>query len=178
MALGFTIERIAYRPLRRAPRLAPLITAIGVSILLQNVAMLIWGRSYHSVPAVASARAASIRRRDITDVQICHRRVAALMMAGLLLLVHRTRLGRAMRATAENPQVAGLMGVNINTHHLGHLRDRLRARGGRRRDGGRQLRHRALLHGLHARPQGLHGGGAGRHRQSRRARCWAGCCSG
>ncbi|MBY0342013.1 MAG: branched-chain amino acid ABC transporter permease, partial [Rhodocyclaceae bacterium] len=52
MALGWTIERIAYRPLRNAPRLAPLITAIGVSIVLQQFAMLFWGRSYHSVPAL------------------------------------------------------------------------------------------------------------------------------
>src|SRR5262245_24616225 len=52
MALGFTIERVAYRPLRRSPRLAVLITAIGVSILLQNAAMLVWGRQYHSFPAL------------------------------------------------------------------------------------------------------------------------------
>ena len=52
MAVGFTIERIAYRPLRHAPRLAPLITAIGVSIVLQNLAMLIWGRNYHAFPPI------------------------------------------------------------------------------------------------------------------------------
>ena len=51
MAVGYTIERIAYRPLRRAPKLAPLITAIGVSIILQNLAMLVWGRNYHAFPA-------------------------------------------------------------------------------------------------------------------------------
>ncbi len=100
MLLGFSIERIAYRPLRRAPRLAPLITAIGVSILLQTLAMLIWGRSYHTFPADASAHAS--RRSSgatITDVQIVIIVVSALIMAGLLLLVHFTRLGRAMRAT-------------------------------------------------------------------------------
>ena len=55
MGLGFTIERVAYRPLRRSPRLAALITAIGVSILLQNAAMIIWGRQYHSFPALLPA---------------------------------------------------------------------------------------------------------------------------
>ena len=55
MALGYSIERIAYRPLRHAPRLAPLITAIGVSIVLQNLAMMIWGREYHSFPQLSTA---------------------------------------------------------------------------------------------------------------------------
>src|SRR6267378_269791 len=74
MLIGYAMERAAYRPLRGAPRLAPLITAIGVSIILQHLAM----------------------------------------MAGLAALVYRTRLGTAMRATAHNPQVAGLMGIDTN----------------------------------------------------------------
>jgi branched-chain amino acid transport system permease protein len=114
MTLGFSIERIAYRPLRRAPRLAPLITAIGVSILLQTVAMLIWGRRYHTVPSILPPTPHSIGGASITNVQILIIIVSALIMAGLLMLVHFTKLGRAMRATAENPIVAGLMGVNIN----------------------------------------------------------------
>jgi branched-chain amino acid transport system permease protein len=114
MTLGFTIERIAYRPLRRAPRLAPLITAIGVSILLQTLAMLIWGRRYHTVPSILPPTPHSIAGATITNVQILIIVVSALIMAGLLMLVHFTKLGRAMRATAENPTVAGLMGVNIN----------------------------------------------------------------
>jgi branched-chain amino acid transport system permease protein len=114
MTLGFTIERIAYRPLRRAPRLAPLITAIGVSILLQTIAMLIWGRRYHTVPPILPPTPHSLMGATITNVQILIIVVSALIMAGLLLLVHFTKLGRAMRATAENPTVAGLMGVNIN----------------------------------------------------------------
>jgi branched-chain amino acid transport system permease protein len=114
MTLGFTIERIAYRPLRRAPRLAPLITAIGVSILLQTLAMLIWGRRYHTVPPILPPTPHSLAGATITNVQILIIVVSALIMAGLLLLVHFTKLGRAMRATAENPTVAGLMGVNIN----------------------------------------------------------------
>lgn len=114
MAVGFTIERIAYRPLRRAPKLAPLITAIGVSIVLQNLAMLIWGRNYHAFPPVFPASNFNVFGATITGVQIAIIAVAALMMSGLIVLIHRTRLGRAMRATSENPPIAQLMGVNIN----------------------------------------------------------------
>jgi branched-chain amino acid transport system permease protein len=112
--LGFSIERIAYRPLRKAPRLAPLITAIGVSILIQNVAMLVWGRRYHTFPPLLTPTPHNFFGATITDLQIFIILVSALIMAGLLALVHFTRLGRAMRATAENQVVAGLMGVNIN----------------------------------------------------------------
>jgi branched-chain amino acid transport system permease protein len=114
MALGFTIERIAYRPLRNAPRLAPLITAIGVSIVLQQMAMLIWGRNYHSVPALLPGGGHEILGASITDLQLIIVAVAGITMAGLTLLVNRTRLGRAMRATAENPAIAALMGVDAN----------------------------------------------------------------
>jgi len=114
MALGFVIERVAYRRLRNAPRLAPLITAIGVSIVLQQIAMLFWGRNYHSFPPLLPTSTREIAGAQITDVQIAIVVAAALVMAGLMLLVHRTRLGRAMRATAENPAIAGLMGVNVN----------------------------------------------------------------
>jgi branched-chain amino acid transport system permease protein len=114
MLLGFSIERIAYRPLRRAPRLAPLITAIGVSILIQNVAMQIWGRGYRTFPALLNPTPHAVFGATITDVQIFIVLVSAFLMSGLLVLVHFTRLGRAMRATSENQLVAGLMGVNIN----------------------------------------------------------------
>jgi len=115
MALGYVIERVAYRPLRAAPRLAALITAIGVSILLQNAAMMIWGRQYHSFPALLPAASHTLAGATVDDLQIFIVVLAAAIMAGLLALVHRTRLGRAMRATSQNPEVAGLMGVNINT---------------------------------------------------------------
>jgi branched-chain amino acid transport system permease protein len=114
MLLGFSIERIAYRPLRRAPRLAPLITAIGMSILLQNIGMLVWGRRYHTFPEIVKPTPHTFFGATITDLQILIIVLSALIMAGLLLLVHTTRLGRAMRAVAENQTVAGLMGVNIN----------------------------------------------------------------
>jgi branched-chain amino acid transport system permease protein len=115
MLLGYGIERVAYRPLRNAHRLTPLITAIGVSIVLQNVAMIIWGRQYHPFPALLPATSHPIAGAAINDLQIFIVLLAAAIMAALLTLVHRTRLGRAMRATAQNPEVAGLMGVNINS---------------------------------------------------------------
>ena len=114
MALGYAIERVAYRPLRFAPRLAPLITAIGVSILLQNIAMVVWGRSYHSFPAYVSTKPFDVFGATMTPVQVVIIVVSVAFMAGLMFLVHRTKLGRAMRATAENQSMAGLMGVDIN----------------------------------------------------------------
>lgn len=108
------IERIAYRPLRNAPRLAPLITAIGVSILLQTFAMMIWGRSPIPFPQVMPSDPIHIGGALISPTQVMLLVLAALSMVGLVLLVERTRLGRAMRATAENPRIAGLMGVDSN----------------------------------------------------------------
>jgi len=114
MALAYTIERVAYRPLRNAPRLAPLITAIGVSILLQNIAMVIWGRQYKTFPPLFPSEAHTIAGASITDLQIVIIVVSAALMVALLMLVNFTRLGRAMRATSENQTIAGLMGVNVN----------------------------------------------------------------
>ncbi|RCS59267.1 branched-chain amino acid ABC transporter permease [Parvibium lacunae] len=112
MLLNVSIERIAYRPLRTAPRLAPLITAIGISILLQTGAMMIWGREYKVFPELWSSDPIQIAGAFVTPTKILILVVSAAMMVGLLLLVHRTKLGRAMRATSENPRVASLMGVN------------------------------------------------------------------
>ena len=114
MALGFTIEKVAYRPLRRAPRLAPLITAIGVSIMLQNTAMLIWGRQYVSFPPLIPHNSHEILGAHITDLQIFIILLSMLIMGGLWLLVQKSRLGRAMRATAQSKEVAALMGVNVD----------------------------------------------------------------
>lgn len=115
MILGYSMERIAYRPLRNAPRLAPLITAIGLSIVLQTLAMMFWGREYHPFPLLFTNDSVHIAGAVITEVQIIIITVALVMMGGLLILVHRTRLGRAMRAVAENPSAAALMGVNSNS---------------------------------------------------------------
>lgn len=114
MLLGYGIERIAYRPLRHAPRLAPLITAIGVSIVMQNLAMMIWGREYHSFPQLINNQPHHLGGAIINDIQIAIVIVALAIMAGLMLIVHRTSLGRAMRAVAENQHAAQLMGVDVN----------------------------------------------------------------
>jgi branched-chain amino acid transport system permease protein len=115
MGLAYTMEKIAYRPLRKAPRLAPLITAIGMSIILQNTAMLIWGRNYLTFPNIIPQHPIDIGGATITTLQIVIIVMAALIMAGLVLLVQKTRLGMAMRATAQNQAVAGLMGIDVNT---------------------------------------------------------------
>ncbi|WP_338860707.1 branched-chain amino acid ABC transporter permease [Mycetohabitans rhizoxinica] len=119
--LGFTIEKVAYRPLRRAPRLAPLITAIGVSILLQTLAMVIWGRNPLSFPQLISTEPINVIKATntspgavISPTEVVIIVTAFVVMVALLLLVHKTKLGRAMRAIAENPNVASLMGVNPN----------------------------------------------------------------
>src|SRR5256714_2419660 len=114
MLVGYSMERLAYRPLRRAPRLAPLITAIGVSIVLQHLAMLVWSRNVLAFPQIIRIRSFDFFGATITNVQIAIIGVCVAMMAGLAILVYRTRLGTAMRATAQNPQVAGLMGIDIN----------------------------------------------------------------
>lgn len=112
--VSLIVERVAYRPLRNAPRLAPLITAIGVSILLQTFAMMIWGRSPLPVPQVMPSDPIHIFGALISPTQVMLLILATVSMIGLVLLVEKTKMGRAMRATAENPRVAGLMGVDSN----------------------------------------------------------------
>src|SRR6476620_5950 len=106
MLVGYSMERLAYRPLRRAPRLAPLITAIGVSIVLQHLAMLVWSRNVLAFPQIIESRTYMLGGTAITSVQIAIIAICFAMMAGLALLVYRTPLGTAMRATAQTPQVA------------------------------------------------------------------------
>jgi branched-chain amino acid transport system permease protein len=110
-ALNFTIEKVAYRPLRNSPRLAPLISAIGMSILLQTLAMIIWKPNYKSFPALLPSEPYQVAGAVITVTQILILGTTAVTLAILMYIVHRTSLGRAMRATAENPRVAALMGV-------------------------------------------------------------------
>ncbi|HSW08275.1 branched-chain amino acid ABC transporter permease [Aquabacterium sp.] len=109
--LNFAIEKIAYRPLRSAPRLAPLITAMGMSLLLQTLAMMIWKPSTKSYPILLPSEPFEIGGAVINVTQILILAVTAVTLAGLMYLVNHTKLGRAMRATAENPRVAALMGV-------------------------------------------------------------------
>ncbi|MEJ2803101.1 amino acid/amide ABC transporter membrane protein 1 (HAAT family) [Comamonas sp. BIGb0124] len=113
--LNFTIEKLAYRPLRNSPRLAPLITAIGMSILLQALAMIIWKPNYKPFPSLLPVEPYFIGEAVITTTQILILATTAVTLTVLLWVVNRTSLGRAMRATAENPRVAALMGVKPDT---------------------------------------------------------------
>ena len=109
--LNFTIEKVAYRPLRNAPRLAPLITAMGMSLLLQTLAMIIWKPNPKPYPILLPNEPINLGGPVISVVQIVILVTTVVILFGLLWLVNRTKLGRAMRATAENPRVAALMGV-------------------------------------------------------------------
>jgi branched-chain amino acid transport system permease protein len=109
--LNYTIEKIAYRPLRNSPKLAPLITAIGVSLLLQTLAMIIWKPNYKPYPSLLPNIPYNIGGAVISVTQVLILGMTAVSLAVLMWVVHYTKLGRAMRATAENPRVAGLMGV-------------------------------------------------------------------
>jgi len=118
MVVGYALERVAYRPLRRAPRLAPLITAIGLSIVLQHVALMIFSRNPLVYPQIVDIVSYHVTSNPdgarITNVQIAIIGISVVMMGGLLLLIYRTKLGIAMRATAQSQQIAGLMGIDIN----------------------------------------------------------------
>jgi branched-chain amino acid transport system permease protein len=118
MAVGYVVERVAYRPLRNAPRLAPLITAIGVSIVLQHLALLVWSRNIIAFPQIIELKLVHLGSSEssaaISNIQIAIILGSMVMMSALLALVYRTKIGIAMRATSQNPQVAGLMGVDID----------------------------------------------------------------
>jgi branched-chain amino acid transport system permease protein len=113
--LNFAIEKIAYRPLRNSPKLAPLITAIGMSLLLQTLAMIIWKPNYKPYPTLLPSTPFNVAGAVITPTQIMILALTAVSLAVLTYLVNYTRLGRAMRATSENPRVAALMGVRPDT---------------------------------------------------------------
>lgn len=119
--LAMAVERFAYRRLRNAPRLAPLISGIGVSVLLQTLAMIIWTRNPLMFPQILPMAPIAVTSGSeahppaiITVTGIVTVVLALAVMTGLWLLVEYTRLGRGMRAVAENPRVAMLMGVNPN----------------------------------------------------------------
>jgi branched-chain amino acid transport system permease protein len=115
--LNTLIERVAYRPLRNAPKLAPLITAVGMSFILQNVALLWLGGSQQSVPDLLHAQqdlfnvgGIHVYRADLLSVA-----VTAPLVVALIMFLNRSRLGKAMRATAQDPEAARLMGINVDT---------------------------------------------------------------
>jgi branched-chain amino acid transport system permease protein len=119
--MGVVIERLAYRPLRNAPRLAALISAIGVSVLLQNVAQFIFGSQQVAFPniplfttATGASKSFSVGGVEITYLSVFVVVVTVIVMLALNLFVRRTRMGRAMRASAQDKPTSALMGVNVN----------------------------------------------------------------
>ena len=173
--LGITVEFLAYRPLRQAPPLAVLITAIGVSYLLQNLALLIYGSEQKAFPVLFTIPSVELGGVYIDGITIATMAVTAIIMVGLSLFINRTRMGKAMRAVSEDKEAAELMGISVNrtitvTFAIGS--------GGR----GRHLLRSGLHlhpahHRRHARHQGLYRSRVWRHRvYSRRyaGRCAAG----
>jgi branched-chain amino acid transport system permease protein len=114
-AYGFSMERIAYRPLRNAPRLSPLISAIGVSIFLQNYVMLTQGATDKVFPHLFGDAGVTLAGARITYLQICIIVLSCLLMLFLHVYVTRTKMGKAMRAVAQDKVMASLVGINIDS---------------------------------------------------------------
>ena len=112
--LGITVEFLAYRPLRQAPPLAVLITAIGVSYLLQNLALLIYGSEQKAFPVLFTIPSVELGGMYIDGITIATMAVTAIIMVGLSLFINRTRMGKAMRAVSEDKEAAELMGISVN----------------------------------------------------------------
>ncbi len=115
--LGVAIERFAYRPLRDAPRIAPLITAIGISFFLENSVLLLFGgqtRVYNTPEFISLSSGITIGPVTIDTVQILVLLSGAALMIGLRVLVSRTRLGKQMRAVASDREAAEMLGINVN----------------------------------------------------------------
>jgi branched-chain amino acid transport system permease protein len=115
-ALNVMIERVAYRPLRNAPKLAPLITAVGFSFILQNVGLEWLGGSQHGVDDLVNAQHIlfSIGGVHFINADILAIGVTVPLVIVLVAFVHNSRLGKAMRATAQDPEAARLMGINVD----------------------------------------------------------------
>jgi branched-chain amino acid transport system permease protein len=115
--LGVAIERFAYRPLRDAPRIAPLITAIGISFFLENAALLLFGaqfRVYNTADFISLSSGITIGSVTIDSVQIMVLVLGLVLTVGLRELVNRTKLGKQMRAVAADREAAEMMGINVN----------------------------------------------------------------
>lgn len=112
--LGMLIERLAYKPLRQAAPLAVLITAIGVSYLLQNVALLIFGSEQKAFPTLFQIPTIYLGEVMIDGITLVTLAVTAVIMIGLTLFINKTKMGKAMRAVSEDKEAAGLMGISTN----------------------------------------------------------------
>lgn len=112
--LGIIIEKIAYKPLRKANRIASLISAIGVSIFLQNAVLMLAGPQARAFPANFNVTNLELGNLRISSLQLIILLVSIVLMIGLHLLIQKTRLGQAMRATAQDKETAQLMGIKID----------------------------------------------------------------
>jgi branched-chain amino acid transport system permease protein len=112
---GFTIEKIAYKPLRNAPRLSPLISAIGVSIFLQNYVMLTQGATDKVFPPLFGSKGFQLMSIRMTYLQLFIILASVILMIALQLFIRKTRMGKAMRAVAQDKTMASLVGINIDT---------------------------------------------------------------
>ena len=112
--LGIAIEFLAYRPLRQAQPLAVLITAIGVSYLLQNLALLIYGSEQKAFPTIVALPTVHIGGVYIDGITLATLVVTAVIMVALSLFINKTRMGKAMRAVSEDKEAAELMGISVN----------------------------------------------------------------
>lgn len=112
--LGIVIEKIAYKPLRYSPRLIPLITAIGISFFLQGLVLLLFGSDIKTYRTKAIPESYSILGANVTGIQLIIIAATVILMLLLCWFIKRTKLGKAMRATADNYDVAAIIGINID----------------------------------------------------------------
>lgn len=113
--LGVIVESVAFRPLRKAPDVAPMVCTLGLSVVLQNVAALIWGSDTKSIPDTIPNQVVPFLGAQISFQQVFIFAVSILLMLALQYVLYRSKIGRAIRATAQNKDAAALMGVNIDT---------------------------------------------------------------
>lgn len=112
--LGYLMDGIVYRPIRTAPRVSQLITALAISMVLRNLAMLIWGTRTMAFPSVFSIRVLEFAGIRVTQLQLAIPAVTLLLMIGLHKLIYSTRLGKAVRATSLDSEIASAMGIEPN----------------------------------------------------------------
>jgi branched-chain amino acid transport system permease protein len=112
--IGIIVEAIGFRPLRRAPDVAPMVFTLGLSVVLQNLAILIWGSDTKAMPDVLDAKVLPFFGAQVSMAQVLVFSVSLALMLGLQLILYRSKMGKAIRATAQNKDAAALMGVNID----------------------------------------------------------------
>lgn len=112
--LGMTIERLAYRPIRKAPKITALITAIGISLLLENLVRIIIGPNPKSFPGLLTSKMVTIGNLEIDSLKVVTLGVSIGLMILLTFIVHNTKVGKAMRAVSQDKDAARLMGIDID----------------------------------------------------------------